>query len=275
MLREDTEFKDVVLLFITTLPYDEFLKVYEKILGSFSRHTINTQAFSNDVIVPILQILIQNKNTDAVIKYIVNRHRTRNTDKRFIDLMMEFVRDLPHDKIVMIHLFLIDDCNNYEMTRLIICKFMQNNNSSDVINYVIRKNKLDPPVIQLILSHNWNESVLTEIYNKIYNKDPNSGEHCKVYAIAALSTAIINKYYNLIKTIIKAVMKHNLYVYISNVYDVINAHFDISVVDLFVKYDFKYKPKMHLSSENFAIWQQYVSPAENYSTYEGEEGVVV
>ena len=165
----------------------------------------------------------------------------------FNTFIMEFAAGLDYGVIIKKQRNLCKIIKNDEFWDSMIEKHVSYSNMEAIVDYftAVRNTKL----IDEVLASDWDERCMNHLFNAI--KD---FENIKETIIDILSTAIHERYYNLIKTIIKFFIENNDYYTLPSAYPTLNDGYNANVIKLFVDLDYTFNAKEHLSKQNYKKW---------------------
>ncbi len=178
-------------------------------------------------------------------------HNSGN-NMRFMSFMEALIKDINYKELKKIDMLLVKCYPNADyLNSRILQLHLDNNNINGIIKFMKTTKHVKWIHMKTIVEHNWNEKDLTKIYNHIDDKNL---EKIKEIIVLILNISISKKYYILIKTILENFTQNNMYEEITESYQKLNTHFNVNVINLFVKHDYNFIPKIHLSEANFMEW---------------------
>jgi hypothetical protein len=199
-----------------------------------------------------------------------DKFKNKCKSERFLSFVDAFILDIKYSDFVKIDLKLLELLYNYINVDNLLKLHVANNNMKSILRILEHMRKPSKNKINIILNNNWSEDDLI-LFHKYFMRYKNKKymDNFKSFLINILSKCIIKKYCNFIKLIIEDFIENGIQDELPKVYNIINNHFNIDVVSVFIQHDPKYNPYIYLNDNNIKI----LHAQHPKYCYEKEEGV--
>jgi hypothetical protein len=169
----------------------------------------------------------------------------------FNDFIINFINSLKYEILIKYQKDLIEIIPNHDIWQMVIEKHINYSNMDSIINYLSISSNFDN--IDIILNCEWDENSLQKLEKKIvYNLHKVILETL----LKILKIGILKRYFNLIKDIIKRFMTNNNYDSLSEIYPILNEQYNTNIINIFVKFDYSFITKKHLTKKNYKRWNK-------------------